>query len=92
MMKAEPDTRRSSLHELEAAHARGETDTRPDAPAFAVDDAFWANARPVLPQPGKSSIHLRVDTDVLDWFRAQGKGHLTRMNAVLRSYMEAHKR
>jgi uncharacterized protein (DUF4415 family) len=28
---------------------------------------------------------------VLDWFKAQGRGHLTRMNAVLRSYMNAHK-
>jgi uncharacterized protein (DUF4415 family) len=29
---------------------------------------------------------------VLEWFRAQGRGHLSRMNAVLRSFMEAHKR
>jgi uncharacterized protein (DUF4415 family) len=36
-------------------------------------------------------MHLRVDADVLDWFKAQGRGYLTRMNAVLRCYMEAHK-
>ena len=42
--------------------------------------------------PGKQSVHLRVDRDVLDWFRAQGRGHLTRMNAVLRAYYEAHRR
>jgi uncharacterized protein (DUF4415 family) len=36
-------------------------------------------------------VHLRVDADVLAWFKAQGRGHLTRMNAVLRAYMEAHK-
>ncbi len=40
---------------------------------------------------GKSSIHLRLDTDVLVWFKSQGKGHLTRMNAVLRAYMQAKK-
>lgn len=40
---------------------------------------------------GKQSVHLRVDADVLAWFRAQGRRHLTRMNAVLRSYMEAHR-
>lgn len=91
-MKVETDTRRYSLDELEAARARGEAVNRPDAPSYAVDDAFWATARPVMPAPGKASVHLRVDSDVLDWFRAQGKGHLTRMNAVLRSYMEAHKR
>jgi len=38
--------------------------------------------------PGNKSAHLRVDADVLDWFRAQGRGYLTRMNAVPRSYME----
>jgi uncharacterized protein (DUF4415 family) len=34
---------------------------------------------------------MRVDADVLDWFRTQDRGDLTRMNAVLRSYMEAHR-
>jgi uncharacterized protein (DUF4415 family) len=52
---------------------------------------LWENARVVMPPPGKSSIHLRVDTDVLQWFKAQGRGHLSRMNAVLRSFMEAQK-
>ena len=42
-------------------------------------------------QPGKKSVHLRVDADVLAWFKAQGRGYLTRMNAVLRSYMEAYR-
>jgi len=41
---------------------------------------------------GKTSVHLRLDTDVLDWFRAQGAGHLTRMNAVLRAYVDAQAR
>jgi uncharacterized protein (DUF4415 family) len=35
---------------------------------------------------------LRVDADVVDWFKAHGKGHLTRMNAVLRAYVDAHSR
>ncbi len=42
--------------------------------------------------PAKASIHLRVDADVLAWFRAKGKGHLTRMNAVLRAYYEANRK
>ncbi|HWG38387.1 MAG TPA: BrnA antitoxin family protein [Terriglobales bacterium] len=49
----------------------------------------WAQARLVLPQR-KESVHLRLDSDVLAWFRSQGRGHLTRINAVLRNYMEAH--
>jgi uncharacterized protein (DUF4415 family) len=35
-------------------------------------------------------LSLRVDADVLAWFRAQGGGYQTRMNALLRAYMEAH--
>lgn len=50
----------------------------------------WTQARLVMPRP-KRSIHLRVDPDVLEWFRGQGKGYLTRMNAVLRAYYEAHR-
>ena len=50
----------------------------------------WTRARLVLPQR-KESVHLRIDPDVLAWFRQQGQGYLTRMNAVLRSYMEAHR-
>jgi uncharacterized protein (DUF4415 family) len=45
----------------------------------------------VVVPPGKKSIHLRVDADVVEWFKSQGRGHLTRMNAVLRSFMDAHK-
>jgi uncharacterized protein (DUF4415 family) len=64
---------------------------RADAPEIELDEDFWRHAQVVVP-PGKTSIHLRVDTDVLASFKAQGRGHLTRMNAVLRAYMEAHKR
>ncbi len=51
----------------------------------------WAKARLVMPQR-KESVHLRIDPDVLAWFRQQGQGHLTRMNAVLRAYMDAQRR
>jgi len=64
--------------------------TRADAPEIELGEDFWRHARVAVP-PGKTSVHLRVDADVLAWFKAQGRGHLTRMNAVLRAYMEAHK-
>ena len=51
----------------------------------------WTKAKLVLPQR-KQSVHLRVDPDVLDWFRRQGSGYLTRMNAVLRTYYEAQRK
>ena len=40
-------------------------------------------------QPPKAAISLRVEQDVLEWFKAQGPGYQTRMNAVLRAYRDA---
>ena len=90
-MKAENDTKQYSLEDLKERRRQGKTKTRIDAPKRAVEPEFWASARVVMPPPGKSSVHLRVDSDVLEWFREQGKGHLSRMNAVLRSFMESQK-
>jgi uncharacterized protein (DUF4415 family) len=47
---------------------------------------FWKDAELVLPS-AKEAISLRVDADVLEWFRSLGPRYQTRMNAVLRSYM-----
>ena len=53
-----------------------------------LGEAFFRNARLVLPpKAGKAPVTLRLDRDVLNWFKAQGKGHLTRMNAVLKAYV-----
>lgn len=41
--------------------------------------------------PGKKPVALRLDTDVLDWMKAQGKGYQSRINAILRAYYEAHR-
>lgn len=55
---------------------------------------FWANAmvrkglKPVL---RKQQITLRIDTDVLDFFKSEGEGYQTKINQLLRSYMEVHK-
>jgi uncharacterized protein (DUF4415 family) len=40
----------------------------------------------------KSQITLRIDTDVLEWFRERGAGYQSRINAVLRAYKQAHHR
>lgn len=45
--------------------------------------------RGLQPASAKASISLRVDADVLDWFKAQGPGYQTRMNAVLRAFRDA---
>lgn len=47
--------------------------------------------RGLKPVPRKAQLTLRVDSDVLDWFRKQGQGYQTKINALLRGYMDAHK-
>jgi uncharacterized protein (DUF4415 family) len=44
--------------------------------------------RGLKPVPPKASISLRLDADVLEWFKAQGPGYQTRINAILRAYKE----
>ncbi|MBO6918484.1 MAG: BrnA antitoxin family protein [Rhizobiaceae bacterium] len=55
-----------------------------------LPDDFWDEAEIVEPKT-KTAISIRVDADVLEYFKSQGKGHLTRMNAVLRSYVDAQR-
>ena len=60
-------------------------------PDDAMEEIDWLTAE--LPKPhGKAHMTLRVDADVLGWFRAQGKGYQTRINAILRKYFEQHTR
>ena len=63
-------------------------DSDPDA-APVLDDEFWARAELISPL-SKIPTSIRVDADVLEWFRGQGKGWQTRINALLRTYAEAH--
>lgn len=79
-------------------------DTPYDADNAAETESFWADAtphkgldelrakrgRPKLPaNKRKEQIALRVDSDVLAWYRSQGSGWQTRMNAVLKAYRDA---
>jgi uncharacterized protein (DUF4415 family) len=61
----------------------------PDNPP--TDEAFWKYAKIVWPEKKKLTA-LRLDPDVLAWFRSHGKGYQTRINAVLRAYMKAQQR
>lgn len=40
--------------------------------------------------PRKAQLTLRIDNDVVEWFKKQGQGYQTRINALLRAYMEEH--
>jgi uncharacterized protein (DUF4415 family) len=74
---------RVSDEEIAAAVAQD-----PDAAPLDID---WSKAELVIP-PGKKPISIRVDEDVLDFFKKQGAGYQRRINAVLRSYMQARRK
>ena len=61
--------------------ARGGSASRPKP-------AGWGNVKVTWPQP-KQAISLRIDQDILDWFRDRGPGYQTRMNAVLRAFVDS---
>jgi uncharacterized protein (DUF4415 family) len=91
-MTKKPTTARYTLTEIERQDRAGQRQDRADAPEGPREGSkFWKRARVVVP-PGKTSVHLRVDSDVSEWFRKQGDGHLTHMNVVLRSYVDAYGR
>ena len=56
-----------------------------------LDDQFWDNAKIQLPET-KQRITVRFDADMVKWFKSQGRGYQTKMNAVLRSFYESQKR
>ena len=56
--------------------------------SYGVGEFDLSQARVVMP-PSRQAISVRIDRDVMDFFKSQGRGYQTRINAVLRSYMEA---
>ncbi len=60
-----------------------------DPDAHATDEEFWKSAKVVMPVP-KEIVTMRLDADLLRWFRQQ-RGYQTRVNAILRAYMQAQK-
>jgi uncharacterized protein (DUF4415 family) len=66
--------------ERRIAEDEDERDLQPD----------WTRAKLVMSAP-KQSVHLRLEQGILDFFKAQGKGHIVRMQAVLKAYVDAHR-
>ena len=99
---SEKDIKTYTSEELDAMRKRGESQTDwerlaalkdedidySDIPE--LDDDFWANAKVVMPKK-KEQISLKVDREVLKYFRKDGPGYQTRMNAVLKSFVAAHR-
>lgn len=66
--------------------------TRPDAPEGpGLGADFWRDARIVQPDGPKQQLTLRLDPDIVRFFKDQGKGYQTRINAVLRSFVDAQR-
>jgi len=88
--KTKPSRGRADLHRIRRMTEAQIMKSSPPELADLPDD-FWSDAQLVL-APGKEAISLRVDEDVLNWFREGGPRYQSRMNAVLRSYVQAMKR
>ena len=74
---------------LSDASIRRAVQSDPDA-APILDASWFRKATVQLPEP-KKAVSIRLDRDVMDWFQRQGKGYQTRINVVLRAYVEAHR-
>lgn len=89
------DTKTYSASDIAKMVATGDhapTAKRTEEGVPELGQAFWDNARVVMPRPApKVPISMRLDPDVLAWFKQSGKGYLARMSAVLRAYVEAQK-
>ena len=99
---------RYSLNEIREKIARGEDRTdltrvaamtdedidramRDDPDWAGFENIDWSKAEVVFPT-AKQSISIRLDQDVVDFFKSTGKGYQTRMNAVLRHYVHEQKK
>lgn len=86
------NTKTASLEDLRTLKDQGRLHaTRDDAPELDMPEGFWDDA--VIEEPKtKKAVSLRVDVDILEFFKEQGAGHLTRMHSVLRAYVDAQKK
>lgn len=103
-MEKEKNIKKFSKAELEAMRARGESRTNlarvrakteeelvldiASDPDFAdVVEDWYERAEAVMPT-AKKLLSLRLDADIVDWFKQQGPGYQTRINAVLRAFVQ----
>jgi uncharacterized protein (DUF4415 family) len=103
-MENEENIVRYTSAELAAMRARGESQTdlarvvaktEAELEADIASDPDWADIPPnwyenaeMSYPPHKTALSIRLDCDVVEWFRSQGPGYQTRINAVLRTYVD----
>lgn len=85
---------RMSLDEMRKTKSRTDWDhvkSAADHAGEAEIEVDWSKAKLIEPE-SKKLISLRIDADIVEFFRSQGRGYQTRMNAVLRAYKEAQEK
>jgi len=76
---------------IEMSDEEAERRAAADSDAGVIPPGFWENATVHMPE-SKQQITLRLDPDVIRWFKRSGRGYQSRMGAVLRSYVEAKRK
>lgn len=82
---------RLSLREARERKDRGDVhldSSAPDGPTFGPE--FW-EAAAVIEAEGPKPVLLKLEPEILDYFKGQGRGHITKMQNVLRAYVAAQK-
>jgi uncharacterized protein (DUF4415 family) len=73
------------------AMSRAEVERLADRDEGPLPDDWESNVTVGLPA-AKQDIHIRLDSDILEWFKAHGRGYQTRINAVLRAFVQTRER
>jgi uncharacterized protein (DUF4415 family) len=88
----ELNIKKLSLSDIKKMRSEGRLYSDPQARTGPeLGEKFWSEATLVQPER-KISVHLKLDAGVFDFFKQGGRGHLTKMQDVLRTYVEAMKR
>ena len=83
--------RGESLTDMAAVMAKTEAELEADIasdPDFRDEPRDWYLSAVAVPAPSKTPLSIRLDADIVEWFRLQGPGYQTRINAVLHSFVQ----
>ena len=91
-MKKKPTSKKSQTDFSGLDKMKDEDIDYSDAPAITPEMFAKSIVRRGLKPRTKTQLTLRVDTDVLEWYKKQGRGYQTKINLLLRAYMQEHQR
>ncbi|MBI5823730.1 MAG: BrnA antitoxin family protein [Chloroflexi bacterium] len=91
-MKKKPISKKSQTDFTRLDKIKDEDIDYSDAPAITPEMFAKSIVRRGLKPRTKTQLTLRVDSDVLEWYKKQGRGYQTKINMLLRAYMQEHQR